>query len=335
MTVDRQPTPPTPTPQRAQRAGRSGLDAATRQRLRDASTAELTRLIDLHGTAIGPEEARFVLRNPHVTGEILDALGAIRPLIAHYEIRRLLARHPRTPEHLALRFVPGLYWRDLLELSIDMRLRPSLRAAGERYLGMRLPKLAVGEKLALARRAGSEVRNLLRRDPSPRVIAALLDNPRLTERQLLALASDPEAAPRALDHLARHPRWGVRREIRAALALNPRAPFAAVFDALPTLASDDLAAVANAEALPAIVRHRAKTLLEARPHPSPRAELLRSQPIDPSDGHSIKYDQDDDSWIVLSTDEASDAHMTPAASRRRPREEPTSHAERPPYADDP
>lgn len=150
-------------------------------RLREAGAEELLALVSEHAAHLEVPAARQVLRNPHCTAEILELLADQPRLIAFYEVRRDLALHPRTPEPLALRHVPGLYWRDLMTLGQDTRIRPRVRKGADQYLAIRLPELALGEKIALARRCGPGILSQLRHDPSPRVVAALLDNPRLTE----------------------------------------------------------------------------------------------------------------------------------------------------------
>ncbi len=160
-----------------------------------------------------------------------------------------------------MRFVAGLYWRDLAAISLDVHVHPSVRRVAEKYLVQRLSRLTVGEKVTLARRSSGEVIAHLRHDPSVRVVAALLENPRLTEELLVPLATK-SGSPRILDLLARHPRWGRRTEIRAALAKNGATPFRAVFAILPLLARHELAEIAADEEQSSVVRNRAREILE-------------------------------------------------------------------------
>ncbi|HEV7787336.1 MAG TPA: hypothetical protein VGQ28_18480, partial [Thermoanaerobaculia bacterium] len=136
-------------------------------RLREAGSEELTALVREHANELDPQAVRQALRNAHCTAEATEEIAAQVRLLSFYEVRRELALHPRTPEILALRFVPGLYWRDLLALGCDTRLRPTLRRAADLQLGVRLPELAQGEKVSLARRAGAGVLSQLRYDPGP------------------------------------------------------------------------------------------------------------------------------------------------------------------------
>ncbi len=233
-----------------------------RARLRRAGSKELVRLVSEEARALTVGDVIAVLRSPFVTAEVIDELSLLRSLLANYEVRCAIARHRRTPEIVALRFVSGLFWRDLLEITVDMRIRSAVRTVAEKYLLQRLERLTTGERVTLARRATSSVLAQLRHDPNLKVIKALLHNARLTEPVVLPLAASESALPRVLDLIASNPKWGSRYEIKVALSRNTRSPFRAVFEILPTLRRQDLVDVANHEPHSWVVRHRARELLE-------------------------------------------------------------------------
>lgn len=231
------------------------------RRLREADAEELHALLHRHAPELDSRLAVQALRNPFLGREGIEALAEQGRLLAAYEVKRLLALHPRSPEPLALRFVPSLFWRDLLEVGVDMRVRPTVRRAADRRLMSRLPGLATGEKVAIARRGSRRVLGRLRRDPSPRVIGALLENPRMTEGVIVPLVADADAQPKVLELVARNRRWGVRYEVRFALCTNPRTPVQTVLPILPMLRKRDLRTVSREMRLPMPVRRRAKVLL--------------------------------------------------------------------------
>ncbi len=208
--------------------------------------------------------------SPFATAEVIEELLAVRRLSASYDVRSAAARHRRTPEPLALRFISGLFWRDLLEISVDVRISPTVRRIAEKYLIRRLSRLTTGEKMAVARRATPEILARLREDPSLEVIKALLENPRLTEPVLLPLVASEATLPRILDLVASTPRWKARYEVRVALSRNSRSPFRVIFEILPTLRRRDLLAVADRDDHSSIVRHRACELLERSPGTAPK-----------------------------------------------------------------
>lgn len=234
--------------------------AALARRLREAAEAELVALVEEHIERLDPPTARHLFRNPFLTGPLIERLAAVPDLAAAYEIRREVARHPRAPRVLALRFVGGLFWADLLAVASEIRVHPVVRRAAEQRLIDRLPGLSVGEKMAVARGGGAVIIAAVRLDPTPRVIGALLENLRLTEGLLVPLAASPAASPRVLALLAASPRWAVRSAIRSALCRNPATPLAASLPLLPLLSRRDLAAVASDERLLLPVRHRARLL---------------------------------------------------------------------------
>jgi len=244
------------------------------RRLREAGASELASLVAELGDSLDRRGALAVLRNPHVDGDLIEEVASRSRLAARYELQREIAGHGRTPRALALRFVPLLYWRDLVALSTDTRLHPIVRRSADRRLLERLPALAVGEKIALARRASPALLAALRFDPSPRVIAALLENPRLTEGQLVPLAAFERANPRCLEALARDRRWSHRVPLRTALCRNPATPLACALSLLPALPRGELSAIANDPRLATTLRRRAEELSGAPSRQRGRVRLV-------------------------------------------------------------
>lgn len=281
----------------------ASLPADLAHRLRRAGGKELMRLVSDHLRDFTLREVRQVLLNPHATSEVVEELLGARHLLSSYEMRAAVARHRKTPEQAAMRFIAGLYWRDLAEITLDVHIHPSVRRVAEKYLVQRLTRLTVGEKVSLARRSSGAVVAHLRHDPSLRVVDALLENPRLTEELLVPLATKSRS-PRILDLLARHPRWGRRFEIRVALAKNGATPFRAALAILPILAREELAEIAGDEEQSSVVRNRARELLE---------ELATAGAIDRPEEtgiDSIKLESSPDCALATPS-ESSDGSSTP------------------------
>lgn len=231
------------------------------RRLRDADRDALGDLIRSAGDDLDAEAARQALRNPFIDAELIQVILAAPRLRAAYDVRRDAALHPRTAEVAALGLISGLFWQDLVRVGLDMRLRPLVRRAADQRLGDRLSELAIGEKVVIARSASPAMLARLRHDPSPRVIAALLENPRLTEGVLLPVASSDTTAPAVLEVLARDQRFGARYSVRQTLSRNPRLPVQAALANLVGLRKVDLGAVASDPRLAGQVRQRARLLL--------------------------------------------------------------------------
>lgn len=236
-----------------------------RRRLRDAGPETLLELLRSHLAQLDPPALRLLFRNPHLNREMIELVLAERRLLTFQEVRRELVKHRRTPEVRALRLVSGLFWRDLLELSGDIQVRPRVRRAAERYLLDRLAGLGVGEKATIARRAGPLLVSQLRGDNDPRVISALLENPRLTEGALIPLVSSETAKPEILTLIARNPKWGIRYPVRVSLARNRRTPVQTTLSILPHLKKPDLKGIESDRRISMAVRRRAAVLLGRSP----------------------------------------------------------------------
>lgn len=265
------------------RTERESSDALAAQ-IRSADARGLRSLMAEGGRRLDPRTVRLILHHPHVTAEVIEEISLDRHLLGTYEIKSAVARHRRTPPTVAQRFVPGLFWRDLVELGLDVRVSPSVRRVADKYLLLRLPKLAIGERIAVARRAGPPILVQLRSDPHPRVIAGLLDNPRLTEQLLLPMIADDRTGPRLLDVVARHRRWWVRYPVRLALCANPMTPFRVVFALLPGLRRCDLKPIADDPRHASVIRHQARSLAmpgSGEPDHSRWPETLDGQAFDP------------------------------------------------------
>ena len=212
-------------------------------RLRRSPSRELKTLVESHGRFFDLAAVRQLLLNPFVDGEVIEELATIRNLMRTRAVQAAVARHHRTPEPVAMRFLPHLFWRELLEVTVDIRIRAAVRRAAERHLLERLPRLTAGEKIALARRAAPSTSATLIRGGDGRILSAVLDNPRTTEEALIPLLRDPEVSPKLLYQVSSHRRWGTRYEIRVALCRNPQTPFAEIRRLLPSLSRDDLTGV--------------------------------------------------------------------------------------------
>ena len=229
--------------------------------LREASPQELEAWVEEHLGELDVPAVRQILRNPFLTKEVLELLLGQPRLTAIYEVRKGLVRHPRTPQIHGLRLVSTLFWRDLMELGLEAKVSPVVRRAAERQLVNRLSSLAVGEKMAIGRRAGHGILQQLRFDGDPRVIGALLENPRMTQGVLLPLVNHEAASPEILRLIAENRRWGTQYPIRLAVARNSRTPPVISVSLLPRLKRMDLRSIAQDRRLHAAVRRRASELI--------------------------------------------------------------------------
>jgi hypothetical protein len=121
--------------------------------------------------------------------------------------------------------------------------------------------LTLGERKALARTHRREKLTLLVRDPHPHVVAILLDNPHVTEQDIVRMAAARPAVPESLAAIASHPRWSVRHAVKRALVLNRATPLADAIRIATTLRSPELVELAQDASLAEPLRRHASEIL--------------------------------------------------------------------------
>jgi hypothetical protein len=252
------------------------------ERARSATAEELKSL--LHGT--GEEVLRGLLTNPHLQEphvvlllERLDLPATVLAAIAEEgkwrsseAVRLRLARHPQTPKRLALAAVRQLYLFDLVRLSLLPSAPADIRRVAEEVILTRVPHLAIGEKLTLARRGPARVTGAVLAEGHPQAIKLALANAFLTESQVLKVLAKAGVGERVVAAVARHPKWSSLYNVRIALVRNPHTPAAAVESFLPQLTLGDLNQIAKLEGLAPHLKKQLRDELLRRSKPGEIAE---------------------------------------------------------------
>jgi len=98
----------------------------------------------------------------------------------------------------------------------------------------------------------------------PQAIKLALDNPFLSESQVLKVLANHAVAPRVVAAIAQHPRWAVQYNVRAALVRNPHTPIPCVLAFLPQITLRDLKDIAALETLSAHTKKYIRKELDRR-----------------------------------------------------------------------
>ncbi|MGO8998307.1 MAG: hypothetical protein ACLQVI_33735 [Polyangiaceae bacterium] len=125
--------------------------------------------------------------------------------------------------------------------------------------------LTLGERKSLARRPDREMMARLLHDPHPEVIRRLLGNPRLTEDDVVRLASKRPCRPDVIAEIARSEKWMHRARVRLSIVLNPSTPPEISAPVASLLMRQELKLVAETTAVPTVVRALCLEHLERRP----------------------------------------------------------------------
>ena len=133
-----------------------------------------------------------------------------------------------------------------------------------RNLASEIQQMAVGERLKLALKGNRDARQILIRDSSRIVQRFVLQNPRITEDEIVALAKNRSIDRELLDHICRRKEWLGNYQVKLALATNPKTPLALAVRLVPSLLPRDLRSLAKSKNVPGAVNGLAKRLVIER-----------------------------------------------------------------------
>jgi len=244
-----------------QRVGTEESDRITAL-VHETGPAELLSLL----TTLPLEEkhVHLLLRRVDAPTDVLESI-ARNPKWARSEPVRLgLVIHAHTPRRQALTLLRQLFAFDLVRVALHPSAPPEIRCVAEELVTERVTQLPLAEKLLLARRGPARAAGALLAEGHSDVLPLVLQNPRLTEAQVVRVLWRTNVPAHVVVMLAEHPKWSVRYMVRLALIRNPHTPLAAVLRFLPNIMLPDLRDLVRGGTLPAQVREHAKRELARR-----------------------------------------------------------------------
>jgi len=187
----------------------------------------------------GEREAVLLLNRRDLPASVIQDLANLRPILSSYAVRRALTKHPSTPLRIALGQLKFLYLFDLVSVTLQPGVPAEVKRASEELILAQVPKLAVGQRITLAKRGSARLAASLLQGENIQIIRAVLDNPFLTEAALLPVLNRSDCAPKIVEGIASHPKWGLRYDIRLALLRKSSLSVARALAILPGLKPQD------------------------------------------------------------------------------------------------
>jgi hypothetical protein len=225
-------------------------DEFTRYRARTATGEELASLLRHHSPdvlvalldnpTLDETQLCLLLNRKDIPSELLEEVIRRKPLLKNYRVKRALAFHPRTPRLANLRLIRELYLMDLMQLTLLPGTSAELKRVAEEQLVARLPQLPLGQKITLARRGTARVAGALLAEGHTQVLSITLDNPGLTEAQVLKALARANLPPGVVKAVAQHRKWSHTYNVRLALVRHPNSTLSTVLAYLPELTVSDL-----------------------------------------------------------------------------------------------
>jgi hypothetical protein len=243
--------------------------SGNRERARVATGEELAALLHhaaadvllalLDNPALDETQLCMLLERKNLPEEILEEVARRKPLLKSYRVKRALAFHPRTPRLISLRLLRDLYLMDLVQVTLTPGVSAELKLNAEDQLLARLPQLPLGQKITLARRGPGRVAGALLAEGHQQIAAVVLDNPNITEAQILKVLSREKLLAPVIPAIFQHRKWSTTYNVRIALVRHPATPLATILAYLPELTVSDLRELAS----PGIVSENLRKYLQA------------------------------------------------------------------------
>ncbi len=121
--------------------------------------------------------------------------------------------------------------------------------------------MPLGWRKALSKSHNRSVIEKLLYDTHPAVISGLLNNPRITEMDIVKIVSKRPNSEEILRTVYNHERWKHRYTIQCSLVMNPYTPSDIALPILPELFSFDLLKILRDSRLSDVIRSQAKIIL--------------------------------------------------------------------------
>lgn len=128
--------------------------------------------------------------------------------------------------------------------------------------GQELDQITLGEKRSLAKGSKKDTLDRLVYDPDPHVIRNLLNNPRITERDVLKAASKRPVSEEILIEIFNNKKWSERYSIKRALVKNPYTPTRLALGLVNFMLVQDLKEISRDGTLHQVIRGAAEGLLK-------------------------------------------------------------------------
>ena len=226
----------------------------------------------LENPALDEALLALLLSRKDVPEEILENIAGRKSFLKSYAVKKALVFHPKAPRLVGLRLLRDLYLMDLVQFSLSPAVSAELKRHAEEYIIARLPQLPLGHRITLARRGPARVAGALIATGHVQVLEIALDNPRLTEAQVLKVLWREKLPQAVVLTVANHRKWSQSYNVRLALVRNAGTPLSLVLGFLPQLTISDLRELAA----PGVVPENLRKYLEAEVHRRMRSSKAKA-----------------------------------------------------------
>ncbi len=131
-------------------------------------------------------------------------------------------------------------------------------------LAKRINNMELSEKVRLAMTGDKEARGLLIRNSNKLILANLIQNPRITDQEIMVLAKAKDLPLEILNTISKKKEWMKKYPLRLALVQNPRTPIPLGLKLLRTFRDQDVRKIARSKDVSTHIANAARKLLMSR-----------------------------------------------------------------------
>lgn len=204
-----------------------------------------------------------VLSRKDVSENFLQLVGKSQ-WMKYPRVQFYFVNNPKTPPAEAMNYIRHLFWRDLNFVLTNIKLATEVRHLAESVVIQRLPTMATGDKITLARITAGDVLKTMRLEKDSRIINALLQNPRITEEDVLFIVNKPKTPSPVLEVIAKSSKWSCRKEVKIALIRNNATPLSQAIALISGILSTDLKMLITDQKVKLVLRRMMETKLKGQ-----------------------------------------------------------------------
>lgn len=157
-------------------------------------------------------------------------------------------------------------WEDLL---VEAKRRRDENRAGAHGAGItnflqHIQRMKVAAKIHMALSGNKEARMILARDSNRMVQLAVMNNPKLSESEIVIIASSKSTDEEVLRKIATGREWTRLHQVRSALVNNPKCPIPIASKLIETLGRQDWKRIVAGRSVPSVISAAAKRLMSKK-----------------------------------------------------------------------
>jgi hypothetical protein len=138
---------------------------------------------------------------------------------------------------------------------------PAVEKPVEQSLLLQVQQMGIAERIKLALRGNHEARMLLLRDSNRLVRRFVLQNPRISDEEIIAVTKSRTADDELLRTIADAREWTKNYQVRLGLVTNPKTPLVIALRFLGSLHERDVRLLAKSKNVSATVSGQAKRIV--------------------------------------------------------------------------